>query len=382
MSKPQYQEVGEVDNAPLPLPGERLRKAREAKGLSVEDVVAQIRLERKLLEAIESDDYTRLPAPGYVRGYIRTYARFLDLDPGPLVDAFNREADEGPTLQPYASTPAHQAHSGDSLVKAVTWAIGIGLIILVVVWWRSQYLHKPAPETLAGGNAATSQTVPAPPEKAQPQGGLSYTYPIVKHPDELPPPGNATAAGPAAAAGAMPAPAASSAAKPAAAPLASPPAAATGAAPAGEEAHLGAPASVASPAGSAAESSAAPQPAAAAQQAGAESTSSASSATETAAGTTGEAGARAPAGAGEHRLVLKLNKESWIEITDSSGKRLYYNLGRAGQTIDVSGEPPLHVLIGYLPGVDISYNGKPLDVSNRARHGVARFQITADGSVE
>jgi len=348
VTKPQYQEASDSDYAPASKPGEQLRKARESKGFSVEDVVAQIRLERKLLEAVENDDYAKLPAPGYVRGYIRTYARFLGLDPAPLVEAFNREADEGPALQPYSSTPAQQAHSGDSLVKAVTWGIGVGLVLLVVVWWRSQYLHKPAPESLASGPTTSEAAAPPPPNIVK-QGGLPYTYPIVKHPDELTPSASAATASAAAVE-----PAASSAAPSSAASIA-PPSTATGITPAAKATTV---------AGAATGTTA---PTHASQQ---EHEAAAQPASASATGTAG------------HRLVLKLSKESWIEIADSTGKRLYYNLGRAGQTIDVSGKPPLHVLIGYVPGVDISYDGKSLDVSALARHGVARFQIRKDGSVE
>lgn len=371
MSKSQHQEVSDLDFAAAPKPGEQLRKAREAKGLSIQDVVTQIRLERRLLEAIESDNYAKLPAPGYVRGYIRTYARFLGVDAAPLIEAFNREADEGPALQPYASTPAQQAHSGDRLVKAVTWAIGIGLMVLVIVWWRSQYLHRPTP--LAG---TPPLTAPAPPAtaKTKPANGLGYTYPIIRHPDELAPSTPASAAGAAAAeAPVTPVPAASGAAAPAAAVTAPP-------VPAGQ-----APASPAAGTSPASPENAAPstQPGAPPAPASGASPAAQTAALEQPAGAAQPPAAAAPAsGAAAHQLVLKLDKESWIEVTDATGKRLYYNLGRAGQTIDLSGEPPLHVLLGYSPGVDISYDGKSLDVSALSHHGVARFQIKEDGTIE
>ncbi|HEX4882167.1 MAG TPA: helix-turn-helix domain-containing protein [Porticoccaceae bacterium] len=64
----------------LCLPGIALRQARAAGGLSVEDLAAQTCIPRRYLLALEADDYTRLPDPVYVRGYLRRCAALLDGD--------------------------------------------------------------------------------------------------------------------------------------------------------------------------------------------------------------------------------------------------------------------------------------------------------------
>ncbi len=62
--------------------GERFRTAREARGLSLSDVAEQIEIRALYLAAIEEENWKAIGAPVYVRGFLRTYARFLGIDPG------------------------------------------------------------------------------------------------------------------------------------------------------------------------------------------------------------------------------------------------------------------------------------------------------------
>ena len=63
-----------------------LREAREAKGLTLAEVQAEIRIGTKFLEALETGQFHQLPTPVHARGYLRNYARFLNLDPQPLLE--------------------------------------------------------------------------------------------------------------------------------------------------------------------------------------------------------------------------------------------------------------------------------------------------------
>jgi len=69
--------------------GHILREARETKGLALKEVQEEIRINTRFLEALESGDYQALPTPAHVRGFLRNYARFLGLDPQPLLDRFS-----------------------------------------------------------------------------------------------------------------------------------------------------------------------------------------------------------------------------------------------------------------------------------------------------
>ncbi len=75
-----------------------LREARETKGLTLAEVQSQIRINARFLEALETGEYIILPTPVHVRGFLRNYARFLNLDPQPLLDRY--EQDQGHIPRP------------------------------------------------------------------------------------------------------------------------------------------------------------------------------------------------------------------------------------------------------------------------------------------
>lgn len=66
-------------------PGTVLRQARERAGLSLEDVAQRTLVPLSRLRALENDDYERVGVPTFVLGYTRSYARFLKVDPAPLL---------------------------------------------------------------------------------------------------------------------------------------------------------------------------------------------------------------------------------------------------------------------------------------------------------
>jgi cytoskeletal protein RodZ len=68
--------------------GDALRQARRARGLSLEDAERETHIPFKYLAALEDQEYGALPTPVYARGVLRAYARFLELDPEPLLAEF------------------------------------------------------------------------------------------------------------------------------------------------------------------------------------------------------------------------------------------------------------------------------------------------------
>lgn len=60
--------------------GESLRKERELRGISLEDISAQTKVNIRFLEAIEHDDLSALPAKAFAKGFLRSYARAVGLD--------------------------------------------------------------------------------------------------------------------------------------------------------------------------------------------------------------------------------------------------------------------------------------------------------------
>ncbi len=77
-----------VEPAPPPSVGHLLREAREATGITIADAARQLKLGARQLEALEADDFSKLPGPTFVRGFIRNYAKLLHADPQPMLDAY------------------------------------------------------------------------------------------------------------------------------------------------------------------------------------------------------------------------------------------------------------------------------------------------------
>ncbi|HEY8241341.1 MAG TPA: helix-turn-helix domain-containing protein, partial [Kiritimatiellia bacterium] len=69
--------------------GQRFKTARERKRVSLSQAAAKTRIKVQVLEAMEQDDFSKIPAPTYARGFIRMYSEFLGLESGPLVQEFN-----------------------------------------------------------------------------------------------------------------------------------------------------------------------------------------------------------------------------------------------------------------------------------------------------
>src|ERR1700676_112898 len=73
----------------MPSLGDEFRAAREGRHLSISDVSEQIYIRSVYLQSIEDEDWRSIGAPVYVRGFIRTYARFLGLDSEEAVEQYN-----------------------------------------------------------------------------------------------------------------------------------------------------------------------------------------------------------------------------------------------------------------------------------------------------
>jgi transcriptional regulator with XRE-family HTH domain len=68
--------------------GQQLRAARERKRKTLSQLAADTRVKVQLLEMMERDDFSGMPAPMYARGFLRIYADALGLDPAPLVEEY------------------------------------------------------------------------------------------------------------------------------------------------------------------------------------------------------------------------------------------------------------------------------------------------------
>lgn len=149
--------------------GALLARQRQSAGLGVTDVAATLRLHPNQVRAIEQEDLARLPAPAYVRGFIRGYARVVKLDPAPLLSDLNAKlAPAGDSVVDALATDYSTARAAGRermFPQSVFWIALLVLSALGIVGWqatqRPPRVAAPPPE-IAAAQAAPAVPVPAP----------------------------------------------------------------------------------------------------------------------------------------------------------------------------------------------------------------------------
>lgn len=112
--------------------GETLVRAREAAGLSVEELSAQTRIRGGLIRQIEADDFSGCGGAVYARGHLRSLAKAIGTDPGELLAEFDRShADEpAPALVPVPAVDPHEAARAER--KQPNWAAAMAVALVVI----------------------------------------------------------------------------------------------------------------------------------------------------------------------------------------------------------------------------------------------------------
>ncbi|NKB35924.1 MAG: DUF4115 domain-containing protein [Gammaproteobacteria bacterium] len=284
--------------------GEQLRHTREQKNLSVQDIASRLNLDTRIIEAIEDNNFELLPAATYARGYLRSYAKLLDIDAELILSAYNNEAPAPPEIIPEVKHSS-QTSSSDKPVRAITYLISLSLVILLAAWLYSKFVID-ADTTMKTDTIAEQSDVPV--------SALSYDIPVVEHSSqpffrsiEVVEETGSTAI----------------------------------------QSELGA------------ENNTVPEP----EESGDDDNE------EYPLKITSEID-------GPDLLVLRLTTDSWIEIYDSLDNRIFVNMGRQGQVLDLKGTAPFSVLLGYAEGVSVEINGKPFDSAPFTKGSIARFSLT------
>ncbi|HEU4759556.1 MAG TPA: helix-turn-helix domain-containing protein [Dehalococcoidia bacterium] len=109
--------------------GETLRRARLERGITFEDAERVTRIPRKYLEALEQENFGILPAPVYARGFLRSYAGYLGLNPTDLLPFFPVGHVEEPKLEPLPQVKQPRTWSPSGVVAVAA----VGILILIVV---------------------------------------------------------------------------------------------------------------------------------------------------------------------------------------------------------------------------------------------------------
>lgn len=318
--------------------GALLKAGREEKNLAVADVAAKLKLTGRQVEALEAEDLSHLPSEVFVRGFVRNYARLVDVDVDSVIAPVDVQAAVAETITAPSAGVAFNSKGIRRWVVLPLAALGVFLLLVAALyhWLRQGEDSLVVAEPVAP--VANSQAIPQP--NTQPPLSTSAPEPAATSLEsrtlqlsprpEVVPDGAPTPAQPDATRPASTDSASSALPLPPAKPVASP-----------------APAVALTPAGL-------PAPAAATAPV-AEKTTLAK-----------------PAGA--HTLRFEPAHDAWIQVVDGKGNR-FSRLVRAGSAESFLGEPPFRLVVGEAARVRMSYDGHVIDLTPFIGQKVARLTL-------
>ncbi len=311
-------------------PGQVLRAEREALGVSTRDVAETLNLAISVVEAIEADDYERMPSPVFARGYIRSYARLLGLEPEPIVARYPQDVGSTDADQPVRRPGVAELLRRHPLlpVAGAGLVLLVVLVLLLILLWPEAAPRDAQALDARGGAAASAQTEAegTDAEGTDAEGVFAGTGPTEVVDSAL-------------------------AAEVETRPGALNPDAAQPVADVGDDGDGPVAAGTVL-----AEASAAP---------------AVSATGSTAAGS----GVQRITELGDDQLVFDFSEDCWVEVKSATGRRLYGDLSRGGETLTLLGEGPFRILLGYAPGAQLRFNGEPVPLAPHTRNNMATLVV-------
>ena len=281
--------------------GEVLRKKRKNIGLSIDHIGNQLNLDPKLIESLEKNDYEKFDIETYLKGYLRAYAKILDLDSDMVINLYKESNPKKiPEIRPDVK-PKYQRNIPDRSVKLFSYIIGITIALSILVWYQKNILVQPSEENLMITNIKIHENTNI--------NGVDVTYKIINHTNSWQWPINKV-----------------------------------------EKNY--------------------------------ESNSDELELVESEKtqdkikniADTNEVSAYNIQQSND-TLVLNLTDDSWIEIYDKEGSRLFLDLARGGKNYIINGNSPFDILLGAANNVSIEFNGSSVDIEPYIKFGIARFTL-------
>jgi|GEM_PF-968299 len=351
-------------------PGKLLAAGRASRELTIDEVGDALNLAPQTVEWLESDTFESLPAPAFTQGYMRNYAKLVGLDADAVVAAYHDAAGKPDVAW---ESPRRTAGLSDLvakhpgvLISAVVAAVGLLILVVLLVVWPDDSSSDveevgvaPLDAALQNGGrvAGTAQAGQAPkPASAEASsrgpaaerlrvsaGNAGETSAVGEPSARFDTPGSRAAID-------------RDAIDPDD-PLAHLPVATTYPAPAPSSTPASGPVT-----GSTTESvpvAASLQPVAGGTGAGDYALSVSGRLTST----------------GNDEIRFEVVEDCWIAIKTIDNEELYGRLGRAGQSIVLTGQAPFRLLLGYAPGAQVYLNDRQIRLDRYTRNNVASLVI-------
>ncbi|RLK50219.1 cytoskeleton protein RodZ [Alkalispirillum mobile] len=317
---------------PEETPGQLLARGREAQGLSRKAAADALNLPLRTLEALEADDYDKLPPLTFVKGYLRAYAQLLELDPEHLRDALKRLNLENAEPHAPRDTPVREA-KGVGVERSPgrrPWLLGLSSVAVLVAVGVLAWLWL-----VDNGFSTGTPSQPTVAEPVEEVEGPEESAEVTPESSEMD-----VSDVPATEPGTLDDLAQEEGSDPAVSeePEAAPE----------PDAPADTPVSVPE---LALDEEAAP------------------------AADDGEAENGQPAAQPEGALVLHISGNTWLEVRDASGDRLMVGNYSGDETHHLEGEAPYALVIGNAGQVRVEYDGESVDLGPHTRGNVARLTV-------
>ena len=346
--------------APL---GKAFSEARNAKKLALKDVSNNLRLSIKQIEALENDNFSSLPPAMITRGFIRNYARFLELDAEPLLASYRaRMPDASPgTLSVKTSmSQVMPGKDGSSVSKYVLMA---GLVLLAITAWfyYINYMQKSA-QRATEEVASTAVETAAPEVAILPEVALPAAERLAQADAEAALNVPAAAVGDAKETSNQTTPSAIAVLPKTEQAYTAP---SSGSAVTTQNLHL--PKETTIDFNTLKENAAKATPAAATTK---------TISTDARVADVGKGGLKPDSSIAAIKGVnIAVTEQTWVRVTDKSGAVVYEKMLQANSEDGFNGLPPFKVLIGNAKATKLTFLGQNVDLSDKTKSNVARLTL-------
>lgn len=311
--------------------GQQLRRAREKLGLSVSDIADQQHLRPSIIQSIEEGDYGKVDTELFLKGYVRTYARQVRLDADSVIAALDSELEplRQQREQEQQANPLVDIERKKKRKRQIAKLVVLLVFLGVVGFLAYSYLVKPQPEPVKSRADDTSESIKPGTGEASDDAGPELEEatsviqeseePTVSESEPKPEESETSSVGEFQTLSESESDTES---------LSVPP---TDNESSGQEERLAeqSPVVVQSPEPALTESEVMEAP------------------VETV------------------RLAMTFSDDCWIQVTDGADNRLASALRREGDVLDVSGQPPLRVVVGAMSAVEsLEFQGEPMDLGS------------------
>lgn len=124
-------------------PGIQLAAMRQQKGYTIEYVASKLHLRVHIIERLEKGDFSLLPEPVFIKGYLRAYAKLLGIAPDPFLEVYNEQYCFEKKTERALWQSKKQSHKAEHFIRWFTLLFAVTVLIVVGLWWHNNRDAEP-----------------------------------------------------------------------------------------------------------------------------------------------------------------------------------------------------------------------------------------------